>query len=56
MTSSANLWAVRIAGREQAITSAGEMIGRILEAFAGVSPDVLRTQRREKFLAIGRSI
>jgi acetyl-CoA carboxylase carboxyl transferase subunit alpha len=41
---------------EQAITAAGEMIGRILEAFAGVSPDVLRTQRREKFLAIGRSI
>ena len=41
---------------EQAITSAGEMIGRILETFAGVSPDVLRTQRREKFLAIGRSI
>ena len=41
---------------EQAISSAGEMIGRILEAFAGVSPDVLRTQRREKFLAIGRSI
>jgi acetyl-CoA carboxylase carboxyl transferase subunit alpha len=41
---------------EQAIASAGEMIGRILEAFAGVSSDVLRTQRREKFLAIGRSV
>ena len=41
---------------EQAIASAGEMIARILEAFAGVSPDVLRTQRREKFLAIGRGI
>lgn len=41
---------------DQAIASAGEMIGRILEAFAGVSPDVLRTQRREKFLAIGRSV
>ena len=41
---------------EQAITAAGEMIARILEAFAGVSPEVLRTQRREKFLAIGRGI
>lgn len=41
---------------EQAIASAGEMIARMLEAFAGVSPDVLRTQRREKFLAIGRGI
>jgi acetyl-CoA carboxylase carboxyl transferase subunit alpha len=41
---------------EQAVASAGEMIARILEAFAGVSPEVLRTQRREKFLAIGRGI
>ncbi len=41
---------------EQAISSAGEMIARILEAFAGVSPEVLRTQRREKFLAIGRGV
>ena len=41
---------------EQAINAAGEMIARILEAFAGVSPEVLRTQRREKFLAIGRGI
>jgi acetyl-CoA carboxylase carboxyl transferase subunit alpha len=48
------LW--RDAGRAKDAASAGEMIGRILEAFAGVSPDVLRTQRREKFLAIGRSI
>ncbi len=38
-----------------AIATAGEMIGRMLDAFAGVSADVLRTQRREKFLAIGRS-
>ena len=38
-----------------AMASAGDMIGRMLEAFAGVSADVLRTQRREKFLAIGRS-
>ena len=41
---------------EHAISAAGEMIARILEAFAGVSPEVLRTQRREKFLAIGRSV
>jgi acetyl-CoA carboxylase carboxyl transferase subunit alpha len=41
---------------EQAITDAGEMIGRMLDAFSGVSADVLRTQRREKFLAIGRSV
>jgi acetyl-CoA carboxylase carboxyl transferase subunit alpha len=40
---------------DEAITTAGEMIGRMLDAFAGVSADVLRTQRREKFLAIGRS-
>ena len=41
---------------EQAITSAGKMIAQVLEAFAGVSSEVLRTQRREKFLAIGRGI
>jgi acetyl-CoA carboxylase carboxyl transferase subunit alpha len=40
---------------DQAISAAGEAIGRSLEAFAGASPDALRTQRREKFLAIGRS-
>ena len=40
---------------DQAMASAGDMIGRVLDAFAGVSADVLRTQRREKFLAIGRS-
>jgi acetyl-CoA carboxylase carboxyl transferase subunit alpha len=41
---------------DQAISAAGEAIGRSLEAFAGASPDALRTQRREKFLAIGRSV
>jgi acetyl-CoA carboxylase carboxyl transferase subunit alpha len=41
---------------EQAIVDAGDMIGRMLDAFAGVSADVLRTQRREKFLAIGRGV
>ena len=40
---------------DQAMASAGDMIGRMLDAFAGVSADVLRIQRREKFLAIGRS-
>ncbi len=40
---------------EQAISDAGDMIGRMLDAFSGVSVDVLRTQRREKFLAIGRT-
>ena len=29
---------------------------RALKSFEGVSGDVLRTQRREKFLGIGRSI
>ncbi len=41
---------------DEAIATAGEMIGRMLDAFAGVSADVLRTQRREKFLSIGRSV
>jgi acetyl-CoA carboxylase carboxyl transferase subunit alpha len=41
---------------EQAIAATGEAIGRALNAFAGVSGEVLRTQRREKFLAIGRSL
>jgi len=39
-----------------AIAATGEAIARALNAFAGVSGDVLRTQRREKFLAIGRSL
>jgi acetyl-CoA carboxylase carboxyl transferase subunit alpha len=37
-----------------AIDAAGESIARALESFAGASADALRTQRREKFLAIGR--
>jgi acetyl-CoA carboxylase carboxyl transferase subunit alpha len=43
-------------GRSEAIATTGEAIARTLTAFAGVSPEVLRTQRREKFLAIGRSL
>ena len=40
----------------QAIAATGEAIARALNAFAGVSGEVLRTQRREKFLAIGRGL
>ena len=40
---------------EKAIGDAGEMIGRMLDAFRDSSADALRTQRREKFLAIGRN-
>jgi acetyl-CoA carboxylase carboxyl transferase subunit alpha len=43
-------------GPEQAIAATGEAIARALNAFAGVSGDVLRTQRREKFMAIGSSL
>ncbi|MBI2720067.1 MAG: acetyl-CoA carboxylase carboxyltransferase subunit alpha [Rhizobiales bacterium] len=43
-------------GRDQAIAATGEAIARTLQAFSGVSSDVLRTQRREKFLAIGRGL
>lgn len=41
---------------QAAIAAAGDMIALNLEAFGGVSPDVLRTQRREKFLAMGRNV
>ncbi len=41
---------------DQAISAAGEMIAGLLEAYVGVSSEVLRTQRREKFLAIGRGV
>jgi acetyl-CoA carboxylase carboxyl transferase subunit alpha len=43
-------------GRDAIIALTGEVIARTLTAFAGVSGDVLRTQRREKFLAIGRNL
>jgi acetyl-CoA carboxylase carboxyl transferase subunit alpha len=42
--------------REEAIAATGEAIARALKAYDGVSGDVLRTQRREKFLAIGRGL
>ena len=43
-------------GRKEATAASGEAIARTLKAFSGVSGDVLRTQRREKFLAIGRNL
>ena len=43
-------------GRSEAMAAAGEAIARTLKAFAGVSASVVRTQRREKFLAIGRGL
>jgi acetyl-CoA carboxylase carboxyl transferase subunit alpha len=42
--------------REDAIAATGAAIARALIAFDGVSGEVLRTQRREKFLAIGRNL
>ena len=41
---------------EKTISNVGEAVARNLQAFAGVSRDVLRTQRREKFLGMGRGI
>jgi len=43
-------------GREEMIAATGEAIARTLTAFAGMPGEALRTQRREKFLAIGRSL
>lgn len=42
--------------REEAIQTAGDVLERTLKAYHAVSGDVLRTQRREKFLAIGRGL
>ncbi len=42
--------------REQAIAAADEAITRSLKAFESMPPDALRSQRREKFLAIGRDL
>jgi len=43
-------------GAADAISNAGEAIARALAAYRGVSADELRTQRREKFLGIGRGL
>ncbi len=40
----------------QAMNAVSEAIARTLQAFSGLSADVIRTQRREKFLSIGRSL
>ncbi len=40
----------------KAIASVSEALGRTLASFNGVSGEVLRTQRREKFLGIGRGL
>jgi acetyl-CoA carboxylase carboxyl transferase subunit alpha len=39
-----------------AIRSTREVLARVLASYHGLSGDVLRTQRREKFLGIGRSL
>ncbi len=38
------------------IENTGEAIARAMQAYEGVSADVLRTQRREKFLMMGRGL
>ena len=40
----------------QAMQSTAETIARTLNAYSGLSADLLRTQRREKFLNIGRGL
>jgi acetyl-CoA carboxylase carboxyl transferase subunit alpha len=40
----------------KAIANVSDAIERTLKSFSGVSADVLRTQRREKFLGIGRGL
>jgi acetyl-CoA carboxylase carboxyl transferase subunit alpha len=40
----------------QAMSSVGDVVERTLRSFAGVSSEVLRTQRREKFLGMGRAL
>ncbi len=41
---------------KEAIAATGDAIARALKNFVGVQPDALRKQRRDKFLAIGRSL
>ena len=41
---------------QAAMTATGEVLARILTSYDGLSPDVIRTQRREKFLGIGRGL
>jgi acetyl-CoA carboxylase carboxyl transferase subunit alpha len=39
-----------------AIRTTREVLSRVLSSYAGLTPDVLRNQRREKFMSIGRSL
>ena len=41
---------------KDAIAATGDAIARALKNFEGAAPDALRKQRRDKFLAIGRSL
>ena len=43
-------------GPEETITAVGETIARALAELSGLSPDELRAQRRQKFLAMGRDL
>lgn len=43
-------------GAEQAIASGADAIARALQALEGLSPEALRTHRRDKFLNIGRGL
>jgi acetyl-CoA carboxylase carboxyl transferase subunit alpha len=43
-------------GREQVFEATDEAISRSLRAFGALSPEALRSQRRDKFLAIGRDL
>ena len=41
---------------EDVMSATREAVGRILVSYSGLSAEVLRTQRREKFLGIGRGL
>jgi acetyl-CoA carboxylase carboxyl transferase subunit alpha len=43
-------------GPDETITAVGETIARALAELSGLSPDELRAQRRQKFLAMGRDL
>jgi acetyl-CoA carboxylase carboxyl transferase subunit alpha len=41
---------------EEVIAATREALARVLSSYDGLSGEVLRTQRREKFLGIGRGL
>ena len=43
-------------GADDAMAATGQAIARALTALDGLSAEALRSQRRDKFLAIGRSL